>query len=111
MRDGTARAQDNRAAMLGIGLPLDHIQSFLQRLDSLDAPSGGEHEETSPRGTWNRPLSAAEIAELVLLLEEQTPSRGSDFLKSLLDDVSRQHGLPDAERSCWWELMEPEQVN
>lgn len=90
-----------RAAMLGIGVPLADIQRFILRLDSMEGPEFA----------WNRPLTVAEIAELVMILEDRDAGRCERFLKDLREDFAKRHGLTDEEMSCWTRRLKPEGIN
>lgn len=81
--------------MFGAGLPAGFIQRFLDRLESLVRP------ETD---SWDRPLTAAEVAELVLLLEDQDVCHCEGLLKELLHDIAVRGEIPEKELRTWLPL-------
>lgn len=78
--------------MLGAGLPAGFIQHFLDRLESIGR---------SDADSWDRPLTAAEVAELVLLLEDQDACHCEGMLKELLKDIALRGEIPEKELRTW----------
>lgn len=81
--------------MLGAGLPAGVIQRFLDRLESFGRPESD---------SWDRPLTAAEVAELVLLLEDQDVCHCEGLLKELLRDIAARGEIPEKELRTWLPL-------